>query len=50
MNSTLPQEFQDEAQKSLDQLTNFRAEINEDLNELENKANVIKLKFHDKLH
>ncbi len=35
MNEALPQEFKEEAQKSLDELVTFRAEINDDLNELE---------------
>lgn len=50
MNQSLPEEFQEEAQKSLDELLKFRAEIDADLNELEAKANQIKSKFHDKLH
>lgn len=50
MNEALPEEFKEEAQKSLDELVTFRAEINDDLNELEVKANAIKHKFSDKLH
>ena len=50
MNETLPQEFEEEAEQSLDALVNFRAEINTDLNELQAKADTIKAKFQDKLH
>ena len=50
MNQTLPQEFEEEAKNSLDALVNFRAEINNDLNDLQAKADTIKAKFQDKLH
>ena len=50
MNETLPQEFEEEAKQSLEQLIKFRQEIEQDLNELQDKANLIKVKFADKLH
>ena len=50
MNQTLPEEFQLEAQNSLDELISFRAEIHADMTELQTKADQIKTKFADKLH
>lgn len=35
LNSTLPEEFQVEAQNSLDELVSFRAEIHKDITELQ---------------
>ena len=50
MNQDLPQEFQNEAKKSLNSLQNFRGEISKDLDMLEAKAAEIKQKFEDNLH
>jgi len=45
MNQSLPEEFEEEAKNSLNELVEFRAEIDQDFNELEAKANLIKSKF-----
>ena len=50
MNQKLPEEFRQEANNSLDSLVSFRAEINGDLDDLQAKADSIKVKFAEKIH
>ena len=50
MNEKLPEEFRIEADNSLNSLVQFRQEIKADIEELQAKANSIKMKFAEKIH
>ena len=50
MNQKLPEEFRQQAQKSLNELVDFRAELAVDLDELQAKASLIKSKLAQKIH